>query len=170
LLGPLLERLPEVFAKVLACLDASDTAALAQVGTPWLAAVVHEGVARAGKRGNPPLRLSKYLGSITRLAWAKQNGCPWKEHTCALIAKGAAPLEVLQWARDNGLPWDDWTCMLAAKAGRLEAGTTSNLYISDHSSSDRKQNILFCVKCRRTRKQMSPATFIDTRFEPSCLE
>jgi len=72
LLGPLLERLPEVFAKVLACLDPSDNAALAQVGTPWLAAMVNEGVARAGKRGagNPPLRLSEYLGSIARLAGA----------------------------------------------------------------------------------------------------
>ena len=40
------------------------------------------------------------------LQWARQNGCPWDEDTCASAAEGGH-LEVLQWARQNGCPWDE---------------------------------------------------------------
>ena len=36
------------------------------------------------------------VGSVERLAWAKENGCPWKVVTCAWAA--------LKWAREHGCP------------------------------------------------------------------
>ena len=53
------------------------------------------------------------------LQWARQNGCPWDEDTCAQAAEGGH-LEVLQWARQNGCPWDEYTCAEAAGGGHLE--------------------------------------------------
>jgi hypothetical protein len=47
------------------------------------------------------------------LKWARENGCPWDERTCANAAEGGH-LEVLKWARANGCPWDEETCMYAA--------------------------------------------------------
>jgi hypothetical protein len=35
------------------------------------------------------------------LQWARANGCPWDEFTCAYAAEGGH-LEMLQWARANG--------------------------------------------------------------------
>ena len=35
------------------------------------------------------------------LQWARENGCPWDEMTCAGAAKGGH-LEVLQWEHANG--------------------------------------------------------------------
>jgi hypothetical protein len=43
------------------------------------------------------LKLPEFVGSAARLAWAKQNGCPWVALTCALVARGG-DLEALQWA------------------------------------------------------------------------
>jgi hypothetical protein len=52
LLGELVEKLPEVLtAVVLTKLDPADIAVVAQVGQPWLAAVVDSGVPRAGRAG-----------------------------------------------------------------------------------------------------------------------
>ena len=78
----LLNRLLEVpglnFAReVLARLDPTDRALLAQVGRPWLAAVVSSGLPRAGKRGAVPLMLKDVVVSVELLAWAKANGCQW---------------------------------------------------------------------------------------------
>ena len=46
-------------------------------------------------------RMPNFVGSVGRLAWAKELGCPWNENTCAKAAEGGH-LEVLQWARANG--------------------------------------------------------------------
>ena len=48
-------------------------------------------------------------GHLEMLKWARENGCPWDEDTCANAAKGGH-LEVLKWARENDCPWDEWTC------------------------------------------------------------
>jgi hypothetical protein len=53
------------------------------------------------------------------LKWARENGCPWDEQTCAHAAEGGH-LEVLKWARENGCPWDESTCWYAAEGGHLE--------------------------------------------------
>ena len=39
--------------------------------------------------------------------------------TCAYAAKGGH-LDVLKWARENGCPWDEWTCAFAASRGYVE--------------------------------------------------
>jgi hypothetical protein len=53
------------------------------------------------------------------LKWARENGCPWDEDTCAGAAE-CGHLEVLKWARTNGCPWDGRTCVHAAEGGHLE--------------------------------------------------
>jgi hypothetical protein len=58
-------------------------------------------------------------GWLALLQWARANGCPWDESTCAKAAEGGQ-LEVLRWARANGCPWDASTCMWAAEGGHLE--------------------------------------------------
>ena len=147
LLGALLERLPEVLAaEVLPQLDPADRAVVAQVGRPWLAAVVASGLPLAGKTAGVPLKVEEFVGSVGRLAWAKANGCswtartsiyivrdglvevlkwarerdcPWNEATC-LWAASLGDLVVLKWAREHGCPWDAWTCAYAAMNGHLE--------------------------------------------------
>ncbi len=85
-------------------------------------------------------------GHLEVLQWARSQGCPWDEWTCACAALGghlevlqwlrsqACPwnkqtcvnaafrghLEMLQWARAQGCPWDEWTCAAAALGGRFE--------------------------------------------------
>ena len=44
-------------------------------------------------------------GHLEVLQWARANGCPWDQRTCAYAATGGH-LEVLQWARANGCPWN----------------------------------------------------------------
>jgi hypothetical protein len=56
-----------------------------------------------------PLKLTDFVGSVERLAWAKDNGCPWESKTCAEAAAGGH-LEVLQWARGNDCEWNWRTC------------------------------------------------------------
>ena len=104
LLEPLLEEWPDLLGLVLAWLDPTDCALLAQAGNPWLAAVVSRGLPRAGKRGAVLLKLKDFVGRVETLAWAKDNACPWEEETCALATTGGH-LEVLQWARKHGCPW-----------------------------------------------------------------
>ena len=55
-------------------------------------------------------------GHLEVLQWARYNGCPWDEWTCALAAS-SGHLEVLQWLRSNGCPWDEWTCARAEEGG-----------------------------------------------------
>ena len=64
-------------------------------------------------------RMPNFVGSVSRLAWAKERGCPWDARICREAAEGGH-LEVLQWARANGAPWDKWTCRTAAEGGHLE--------------------------------------------------
>ncbi len=40
------------------------------------------------------------------MKWARENGAPWDEWTCAFAARGGH-LDVLKWARENGAPWND---------------------------------------------------------------
>ena len=49
------------------------------------------------------LKLVDFCGSVERLAWAKDNGCPWEARTCAYIATGGQ-LEVLVWGADARVP------------------------------------------------------------------
>ncbi len=53
------------------------------------------------------------------LQYARENGCPWDETTCALAAKNGH-LRTLQWALANGAPVGVMTCAFAAFAGHLE--------------------------------------------------
>jgi hypothetical protein len=132
---PLLDLLQtEFFQKeVLERLDPKDRTLLAQVGRPWLAAVLASGLPRLPK-GVLWLRLEEFCTSRERLAWAKVNGCPWGDadvtgdkirtdrrwatkratklgwtgdlgstNCCALAAKGGH-LEALQWARAQEPP------------------------------------------------------------------
>jgi hypothetical protein len=105
LLVPLLEEWREVLVKhVLTRLDPTDCALLAQVGKPWRAVVEANKLPRAGKAGAVSLKVEEFVGSAEMLAWAKDNGCPWEEETCAAAAAGGH-LEVLQWAREHGCAW-----------------------------------------------------------------
>jgi len=121
LLDRLLEDLPEVVERfVLPGLDPTALALLARVGRGWRAVVVSSGLPRApGITEGWPLRVTQFCGSIERLAWAKANGCPWIEETCALTARGGH-LDVLRWAREHHCPWDGRTCAFAAKGGHLD--------------------------------------------------
>ena len=95
-LSPLLdlvERFPDLFAlKVLAHLNPIDRTFLAQAGSACRAAVAASGLRRAGTRrvvmGRSVWvvthRLTEFVGSIERLAWAKASGCPWVVRTSAL--------------------------------------------------------------------------------------
>ena len=77
LLGPLLVK------HVLGRLDSTDFALLARVAKPWLAVVLANNLPRAGKEGAVTLRVEGFVGSAALFAWAKDNGCPWNERTCA---------------------------------------------------------------------------------------
>ncbi len=59
------------------------------------------------------------FGHLEILKWARNNGCPWDKYTCVHATK-FGHLENLKWARDNGCPWDEWTCTAAAACGHLE--------------------------------------------------
>jgi hypothetical protein len=121
LLFDLLREMPDLFAvEVLARLDPADCAVLAQVGHPWLAAVLAANLPRAGTDGAVPLMLPEFVGSVARLAWAKANACPWVwgTRTCGAIATGGQ-LEVLQWAREHHCPWDEETSANAALGGHM---------------------------------------------------
>ena len=118
LLGPLLEewRDPVLVKHVL--VDPTDCAMLTRVAKPWLAVLVANNLPRAGNGGAVKLKLVDFIGSVERLAWAKDNGCPWDTKTCMLIAR-SGQLEVLRWAREHGCDWDEWTCARAAGGGHL---------------------------------------------------
>jgi hypothetical protein len=93
LLVLLLEEWREVLVKhVLARLDPTDCAMLARVAKPWLAVVLANYLPRAGQGGAVRLKLVDFVGSVQRLAWAKDNGCPWHERNVgAHCRRGRAP-------------------------------------------------------------------------------
>ena len=159
LLGGLTEDLPEVLAaEVLARLDPTDLVLFGQAGRACRAAVVAFGVPQEeeasdvsddeGSEGGPLLlRVEDFVGSVERLAWAKEIGCAWDEEICAWAASGGhldvlkwvcaevgvgadsqvcslaalgGHLAVLQWAREHGCDWDEETCLYAARGGHLD--------------------------------------------------
>jgi hypothetical protein len=74
---PLLDLIQTDFfqKEVLERLDPMDRTMLAQVGRPWLAAVLASGLPRMPTFAR--LRLEEFCTSGVRLAWAKANGCRW---------------------------------------------------------------------------------------------
>ena len=93
----LLERFPDLFAeKVLAHLAPIDRTFFAQTGSACRVVVVACNLRRAGvrrmDRGRSVWvvwhRLSQFVGSVERLAWAKASGCPWDSLTRELAARG----------------------------------------------------------------------------------
>ena len=67
-------------------------------------------------------RMPNFVGSVSRLAWAKERGCPWDARICREAAEGGH-LEVLQWARANGCPWSEgtWSSLRERWSGLLES-------------------------------------------------
>ncbi|CAB9504907.1 ankyrin repeat protein [Seminavis robusta] len=59
------------------------------------------------------------IGNIVVMEWARQQGFPWNDETCACAA-GNGHLEMLQWLREKGCPWARGTCAAAAQNGHLE--------------------------------------------------
>jgi hypothetical protein len=47
------------------------------------------------------------------MQWARANGCPWNEDTCAMAAFGGH-LASLQWARANGCGWNAAACEMVS--------------------------------------------------------
>jgi len=127
LLLRLLHELPEVFfEEVLRRLASTDRTMLAQVGRPWLAAVLASELPRLPNGVTVQLRLRDICTSVERLAWAKANGCHWgapdwfgSDNPCAHAAAGGH-LQVLQWARAHHCPWNEKTSHAAAVGGHLE--------------------------------------------------
>jgi hypothetical protein len=124
LLERFVEDAPDVFvAHVLPRLDDGDLAVLATVNRKMRDVVFESPVGDvrdvAAVRRELAL-VPNFVGSIARLAWAKERGCPWDEETFACIAEGGN-VEVAKWAKERGCPWDDeWTCTEAARGGHLE--------------------------------------------------
>ena len=109
---------PRVFTDfVLPLLDTVDMMMLSRVNKKMCDVVV----TRSGKRATKEdiLGVPTFVRSVALLRWARENGCPWDERTCATAAAGGQ-LEVLQWARENGCPWDERTCAAAAAGQYLE--------------------------------------------------
>ena len=99
----LLERFPDLFAQKVQHLDPIDRTFLAQAGGACRAAVTASDLPRARTRVEVlgksvwvvTHQLREFVGSMERLAWAKNNGCPWVARTCAWVAMGGR-LEVLR--------------------------------------------------------------------------
>ena len=107
LLGGLLEKLPEVLeAEVLPRLPPTDITMFARVGPASRAAVVASGLPRAGANGGALLKVRDFVGSVERLALARDNGCPWNARTSALAARSGR-MGVLRWARKHGCDWNE---------------------------------------------------------------
>jgi len=95
----LLQRFPDFFKKeVLERLDPTDRTMLAQVGRPWLAAVLASGLPRLPKGVRVWLRLMEFCTSVERVAWAKANGCPWSVPGRGLHSSTFQLNEALLWA------------------------------------------------------------------------
>ena len=123
----LLERHPILFAQeVLARLAPTDRASLAGAGLVWRdvaypRSMFPTGLPRAEMPGAVRVfKISGFVRSIERLAWARENGCPWVARTFALAA-AEGHLKVLKWAREQDCPEDEEACAAAAHGGHLEA-------------------------------------------------
>ena len=123
LLGPFLRHLGQIFEEEVLKrrLNPTDRALFARVGRGCKAAVEASGLGQAGAKtpGAAPFKVKVFVaGSVERLAWAKENGCPWKEGTCGLAAKGGH-MEALRWALEHHCPCNATTCGWAATGGQL---------------------------------------------------
>ena len=58
-------------------------------------------------------------GSLFRLAWAREHGCPWDKNVCAQAAY-YGHLELLQWARQRGCPWSQHALYMALQGGHFD--------------------------------------------------
>ena len=129
--------LPDLLEQeVLKWLEPVDRTMLAQVGRPWLAAVLASGLPRVPKGSTVRVKLKEFCTTVERLTWAKANGCPWGlserswwTNPCALAA-GGGHLDTLQRARQHDCPWDAETCRWAAQGGYLEAGAYTRSLLS----------------------------------------
>tara|TARA_B110000459_G_C16382740_1_gene390586 strand:- start:389 stop:757 length:369 start_codon:yes stop_codon:yes gene_type:complete len=54
------------------------------------------------------------FGHLEVLQLLHENGCPWKEETCAM-ASSSGKLEVTQWLRTNGCLWNARTFFRAER-------------------------------------------------------
>ena len=75
---------------------------------------------RAAAPATTKTSVSKVVGRVALLQWARAQDCPWDALTCACAAS-AGHLEVLQWARAQGCPWNVLTTMNAVSGGHLAA-------------------------------------------------
>jgi len=95
---------PDVFAAhVLSRLDSGDLAVLATVNLKMrdvvFASPVEHDVRDVAAVRRELGRLPNFVGSSSRLAWAKdQRGCPWNAKTFMCIAEGGN-VEVSKWAK-----------------------------------------------------------------------
>ena len=112
LLLRLLEELPDLFFEdELKRLDLTARTMLAQVGRPWLAAVIASGFPRLPKGGTVWIRLRDFCSSAERIAWARPNGCWWGGPTLSGssmnpfdIAAASESLDVLRLAWKHEYP------------------------------------------------------------------
>ena len=88
----------------------------------------------ARKQSPTPNKLfvSSVVTSVTLLQWAKDNGCPWNEWTCALIAR-QGHLSVLQWEDVVGLPRDGLSAELRAEIEALAGTPLDRDRLADHT-------------------------------------
>jgi hypothetical protein len=73
--------------------------------------IFSSGLPRTVVTGRPPrvFKLTDFVVSVERLAWAKANGCRWGEETCFYVALGGS-LEAVKWAwEQTDPPWDGAT-------------------------------------------------------------
>jgi hypothetical protein len=119
----LIEKHPDLFTlEVLARLPHADHTALAGAclvsrDAEFPRSIFPTGLPRAETPGAARgFRILRFVQSVERLAWAKDNGCPWVARTFELDAVGGN----LEWARTHDCPWDERACALAAMGGRLE--------------------------------------------------
>jgi len=118
----LLEDFPDLFQKeVLERLDRVDRTLLGRTGSKARAAVKLSGLPRVGGSAEEPrVGIAAFCQSPSTFVWAVVNGCPLEcADICETLAEGGH-LEVLRWAREQGCPWDEWTCARAAEGGHLE--------------------------------------------------
>ena len=94
----LLQRHPDFFSEeVLKRLDPTARTMLAQVGRPWLAAVLASGLPRLPKGVRVMLQLKELCTSVVRLAWAKANGCPWGVRQGLTLVHFSAQRKRFEW-------------------------------------------------------------------------
>ena len=128
---PILERFveeaPDVFNRhVLPRLDDGDLAVLAMVNQKMREFVFASPVGDVRDVAAVRRQLARvrnFVGSVGRMAWAKERGCPWDKDTFECIAE-FGNVEVAKWAKERGcvseLDVHPDLCYKAASGGQLE--------------------------------------------------